>query len=502
MDEGGAAKVARRAWLWAWLAPALLALMPLAALAQPAPQRPRAQQLPPAQDGVIPLTLAEAVFIGLRDNRAIRGEYLQRVADRFALRVAESAFDPRLNIGATVSHARATGARGTTTTLGPVVTLATVTGAQFTFSWLNNQTNIRGQPGRASSGLGVNMIQPLLAGGGIEVATAPLRIARISEQASRLRLRGAVIDQVTEIILAYRALVQAQEQLRIAQESLTRARELLEVNRTLIAAGRLAQVELVQSEAALAQQELSLLGSQNGAEQARLALLLLMAVDPSTRIRAAERPAAEPATVDIAAASRAAEGNQPGYLVRRLGLEVNRINLDLARNSRLWDVSLVAGAGQQAARADLFRTLDALREARADFNIGLQVNIPIGVLSREQIEVNATVLLRQTELQIEQARDQLRAAVEDAVRQVDTQRRTAQAARRARELANAQLQAELARLQAGRSSNFQVVSFQSVLASTESAELSAVIAYSNALTNLDRVVGSTLDTWRIRLFDE
>ena len=62
-----------------------------------------------------------------------------------------------------------------------------------------------------------------------------------------------------------------------------------------------------------------------------------------------------------------------------------------------------------------------------------------------------------------------------------------------------QLQAELARLQAGRSSNFQVVSFQSQLQNAESAELGAVIGYVNALTTLDQVLGTTLDTWRITL---
>jgi outer membrane protein TolC len=483
--------------------PALVLLLPAGAAAQASGRHHPAALPAPAADGTIPLTLAEAVFIALRDNRAIRSEYLQRVADRFALRVAESAFDPRLNIAGGVSHSRPpAGTRGTTVTLGPVVTLATVTGAQFTFSWLNTQSNRRGQPGQASSGLGVNVIQPLLAGGGIDVATAPLRIARISEASAKLRLRDAVAEQVTQVVLAYRTLVQTQEGLRISRDSQRRARDLLEVNRVLIAAGRLAEVELVQSEAALAQQELGVTGAESANETARLTLLLLLGVDPATRLRAAERPSAPAATVNVAQAVRLAEALQPGYLSRRLALEVSRINLDLARNSRLWDVSIVAGAGQQAARADLFRTLDALSAARADFNIGLQVNIPIGNPSREQIEVNAGVLLRQNEIAMEQARDQLRAAVEDAVRQVDAQRRQAEVARRARELSNAQLQAELAKLQAGRSSNFQVVSFQATLASAESAELSAVVAYANALTRLDRAVGTTLETWRIRLNDE
>lgn len=42
------------------------------------------------------LSLADAVALGLRGNRDIRLSYLQRVAQKFDLRVAESFFSPRL----------------------------------------------------------------------------------------------------------------------------------------------------------------------------------------------------------------------------------------------------------------------------------------------------------------------------------------------------------------------------------------------------------------------
>ncbi|MCX7373984.1 MAG: TolC family protein, partial [Alphaproteobacteria bacterium] len=363
------------------------------------------------------------------------------------------------------------------------------------------QTNVRGQAPQSVSQLSFQVIQPLLAGGGVGFGMAPVRIARISESNAQLRLKGSVIDQITAIITAYRNLVQTQEQLRIAEASLRRARDLLEVNRALIAAGRIAQIELIQSEASIAQQELSLTAARNANEGARLALLLLMALDPASRIWASERPSADSVRVELPLALEAAYNNQPAYLQSLLAIEISRIQLDVARNQRLWEVNLVAGAGPQASGLgrELVDTIGALGRVRSDFNIGLQVNIPIGQLRREQGEVNATVALRQTELAAEQARDRLRQQVEDAVRNLEAQRRQAELARRSRELVAQQLQAELARLQAGRSSNFQVVSFQSQLQNAESAELGAVIGYVNALTTLDQVLGTTLDTWRITL---
>ncbi|WP_419898975.1 TolC family protein [Roseomonas sp. USHLN139] len=484
---------------------ALLLLLSGAAAAQGSPAGGRngaaaaaapARRPPPE---AVPMTLPEAVFLGLRSNRAIRSEYLQRIADRFALQVAESSFTPRLSIAGSATRGRTAGVSGTQLSLGPVVTVDTPTGARFTMSWLASQTNTRGTDSVAPSQLGLQVIQPLLAGGGIDYAMAPRRIARIAERNAQLRLKGQVIEQVSQIVLAYRALLQAQEQNRIAEESLKRARELVEVNRLLIGAGRLAQIELVQSEAAVAQQELSLVASTNGAEAARLALLALMGIDPGSRIWASERPSAPSVRVAMDRALATAYATQPAYLGQLLTIEINRINLDVARNQRLWDISAVAGIGQQASRTQLMETIGALSTVRSDFNLGLQVNIPIGFPSREQLEVNAGVALRQSELAADQARDNVRVQVENAVRGIEAQRRQAELARRARELAQQQLEAELLRLQAGRSSNFQVVSFQSALQQAESTELGAVIAYLNALTTMDQVLGTTLDTWRITL---
>jgi outer membrane protein TolC len=471
----------------------------LAAPATAQAPRPAPRAVERAPQGTTPLTLPEAVFLGLRNNRGIRGDYLQRIADRFSLRVAENGFAPRLSISGDISRGRNAGINATQAGLGPVVSIDTPTGARFTMAWLATQTNIRGQTPQAPSQLSFQVEQPLLAGGGIDYAVAPRRIARISEQGARLRLQAQVIDQISQIIVAYRTLLQSQEQLRIAGDSLRRARDLVEVNRALIAAGRLAQVELIQSEASIAQQELQLIAAENAANTARLSLLVLMGIDPASPVWASERPAAPAVRVDLNRALAAAYTRQPAYLSSLLAIEVNRINLDIARNQRLWDVSIVAGTGQQALRSQVLDTIGALSTVRSDFNIGLRVNIPIGVLSREQQEVNATVALRQSEVALEQARDTLRAQAENAVRTIEAQRQQAQLAARARQLTAEQLAAELVKLQAGRSSNFQVVSFQSALQQAESAELAAVIAYLNALTAMDQVLGTTLDTWRISL---
>ena len=486
--------------------PALILGLATAAHAQ-TPQLPlwNAPQPPNAigRDRAAPvvLTLPDAVLIGLRKNRAIRSEYLQRIADKFALYIAEDTFNPKSSLTAAVARARQSGVTSTTYSLGPSVTWALPTGAVVTGGVASVQSNVRGGQNAGLSQVTFQVVQPLLRGGGYDIAAVPIRVGRLNEQANKLKLQQVVADTVTQIILAYRTVIQAGEQAKISGDALKRARDLLEVNRSLIAAGRLAAVELVQSQASIAQQELSLASARNAFEQSKASLLTLIAVDATTQFTTVDKLTATPVRVDEAAAIRIALDRQPVYLTQLIAIELGRINLDVARNQRLWDVSIVAGGGQNGAASGVFGSVGDLSSRRPDYNVGLQLSIPLRDPAREQGEVNATVALRQADLQSAQLRDQISQQVRDGVRNIAITGGQLSIARRSRELAEQQLDIEVTKLQVGRSSNFNVVSFQNTLQQAQTQELTAVITYLNALTTLDQVLGTTLDTWGIGLND-
>jgi outer membrane protein TolC len=58
---------------------------------------------------------------------------------------------------------------------------------------------------------------------------------------------------------------------------------------------------------------------------------------------------------------------------------------------------------------------------------------------------------------------------------------------------------ETEKLKAGRSTNFQLVSYQNDLKNAQKSELDAIITYQNALTTLESKLGITLDRWGITL---
>lgn len=444
----------------------------------------------------IELTLSDAIYLGLRDNRSIRSAYLDRISQKFDLRVAEDRFTPKLMLSGSYLSNRNQDDRYRQGSVTPTTTLLTPYGTRVSLGWTYRHTQADQAGLSLNDGANISLIQPLLRGAGKEIATAPVRLARLTEQTNRLNLKSTVSQTITQVIESYRTLLQVQEQLKISRDSLERARQLIEVNRAMIAAGRMAEFEIVQTEAEVASQELAYEEARNQVDTARLALLQLLALNLNTPIVATEALQARRVDVNAAQALHQAEASQPAWLSQVIYSEQEAINLAVARNDRLWDVSIVGGASQIRDR----NTLGDSARTWENY-VGIQVEIPIGDLSTRQAEVQAQVNVRNQEIQLAEARQQLKRDVTNAVRNIGTRWRQYEIAQRARDLTRRKLEIEREKLTVGRSSNFQVLSFENDLRNAENARLNALISYLNAQAELDQTLGTTLQSWDIALND-
>ncbi|MBC3196610.1 TolC family protein [Pseudomonas poae] len=445
------------------------------------------------------LTLGDAVYLGLRNNPAIRSAYLQRVAQKFDLRVAEDVFKPKLTLNSYYRGTRGSQDSARNANLTPSTSLLGEYGTRLSMAW-TQQLNSADRAGRyRSDGLDLAVIQPLARGAGWDATTAPLRLSRLSEQANRLNLKATVAGTISQIIATYRELLRAQEQQVIVQEALKRSNTLLEVNKALISAGRMAEFEIVQTEADIATQQLGVEEAQNQLDSSRLALLRLLALDLSTPIRASEALEARPMEIDKRQAFNLAQTQQPEYLAALLGSQQADLNLVIAKDSGRWQVDLVAGANQVR---DAYDNDNGRSNNRSwDSYAGVQVQIPIGDISTRQAEVRARVNVEDQEIRITDARQELERSVNDVVRDLGTRWRQYEISRRAVELSRRKIEIERDKLSAGRSTNFQVLSFETDLRNAENAQLNALIAYLNAQTQLDLTLGMTLESWEIALND-
>ena len=441
-----------------------------------------------APSSSIVLTLEEAVALGLRDNRQLRSVRLWRVVERFDLVLARRAYLPTGQVSVSaIRRKNSYGDEQREWSVAPELYWNSPVGTKASAGWSSSGNLDRSDIG--GERFYATLRQPLLRGAGWDVNMAPLRQAHINEALSQLRQQDAVADLIDRIVYAYRDLLQAQDNLGLAEAALERSRDLMENNRLMIEAGRMAAFDIIQTEADLANEQVALLEAQRNVGVSRTRLLNLLALESSTPIRAIEQDEPAPVYIDPDDAVQTALQARRDFKALRLDFEALVLAEKLAKNSRLWDLSVVAQYDRNSHREFLPNI--------SSHAVGVQLNVPLADLSgRRNVRAAQTAILS-AELDYEDSVQRLDAQVREAVSDVNARWQQLQAAIRAGQLARESLDMQRERLLAGRASNFEVLSMQNRLRNADVQTLSARIAYLNALTSLDQVLGRTLETWRI-----
>jgi len=456
-----------------------------------------AQEKP--QPDVKELSLQESILLAIRNNVTIKGAYLDRITQKFDLKVAEDKFVPKLTLTPSVQHSSTTssGTNTTTTnqTITATVTEAIPTGATITLTSSNALDTTRTTETAWTSKWDIAVTQPLLKGAGFEVSMASVRTARINEQRNILSLKSTLIDTVASIISAYRTFLQAEKQVEISKKSLERAKELVAVNKELIAAGRLAAMELVQTEADVASKEFDLLQTENSADAARLSLIKLLDIDKHTKIVPAEKITIEPVALNYEQLKALALQNRTDYLSSLLGLETAKISLMLAENNKLWDLSFTSGYGESHVK----QGEDGTASGSKTWNAGLKLTVPFRDLTLEQGYLSAKIGLEKAALNHDKLRENIEIEVQDAVRDVEMKLKQVKLAEQSSKLSGQKLSVETEKMKAGRSSNFQLVTFQNDLVNAQNNEINAIINYLNSVATLEKTLGITLEKWGIQI---
>lgn len=464
------------------------------------------QQQSIADELGVELTLPEVIFLGLENNRDIKNQYLERIAQKQNLAVEEGLFVPIFTPRLSVSSIRLrNGGRVATTgevDLSARVSVKIPTGGNISFMWSGKQgqdANGFGinSEGSLSQNLTLNFTQPLLRGAGVAVNRAPIEIARLSEKINILSLKSTLIETITKVILTYRELIKAQEQVKISQSSLEIARQQLEITQVLIEAGRLPKVDIFTSEKAVADREVTVLASEEQLKKERLALLQVLDLDRNLNITAREDAAVQTNPLDFDNILPLALSNSPAYLQVQLDREIAKYKLLVAENNRQWQVDL---------NASIINNNNAtnLSDSSSDLRVGLVLTREFGKRGIERDFQNSRVKLLQAENNLKEYNQKLEVEVRNAIRDINLNLKQVELAQTSRELAQKQLEIEREKRKLGveSSRSIDIVNAQKELIEARNAELNARIAYFNALTNLDKIIGTTLETWQVRIENE
>jgi outer membrane protein len=470
-----------------------------------------------SDEKILKLSLSDAIRLALKNNKRVISSYLDRVSDKFDLEEAEAEFMPTVDLSAAIDHAGersesnaddSSGDFTSKSTSGEVTTSISQkipTGADISFSWSYNDKDTdrrENDPTRSESDgndFSVSLSQPLLKGGGIDLNLVSLRTARINEQQKQLSLKSSLIDTVTATISSYRSLLLNHQQTKLSKNSLERSKVNLETNKLLVETGRMAENELIYAQSDIANQEFSYHQTLEELDESRLVLIAILEIDKQIRIIPDENIEINPIKPDLKTCTEIAFKNNPSYLSTLLEKKLQDMNMMKAENNMLWDLSLDASYSSSLSD-DEYRGSNTTNSSKdKSWDVGLNLNIPLyGDYDRKGQLLNAKIAMKQYEISLENTHDNIELVVKNAVRSVLSDLTQFKNAKNARTLSEKKLATEQEKLKLGRTTNFQVISVQSDLKLAENNEVISKISYLNALTQLDHVIGTTLETWHIK----
>lgn len=454
-----------------------------------------------------PLSLEEVIQLALEHNRILKRYRLSEQSAKIRLKQAEYRFLPSAYITGGRNESRnddlgyVIWKKGVSSVFG--FSRALETGGAVSLSVTNSTSESSNLPGTINynTNVGISISQPLLRGAGIRVNMIPIERAKRYARISLFYVKQSLINLITAIESQYWDLILVYEDQKIQKQALKRAKELLEVNKSLIESGRMAAQEIVQAESDIATREIALAAAENAIISTQVALQSQLDLGERILIIPTTEMEFKPVDIRLQDCLARAYKNRPDWAIANSYLEIERMNLIVAKNNNRYTLGSWASIRSDATSDQAFA--NSMRESfgfkSLAWNVGLSFTFPFNKQVLENgYQLNRLSYERQ-KIWVEELKDNIRIQVENAVRAVQFTLKQVGLAQRAKELASRKLQLEEDKMKVGRSTNFQVISYQRDLINAQNAELRAIASYLKALGQLESTMGTTLQKWGIEV---
>jgi outer membrane protein TolC len=364
--------------------------------------------------------------------------------------------------------------------------------------------------------------QPLLQGLSVGVNNRYIKVAKNNLKVSDLLVKQQVATTVAAVLDLYWDLVSFNEAVRIKEQALDAAQKLYEGNRKQVEIGALAGIEVTRAAAAVSAGKEALLIAETNVAQQEIVLK-----------NALNRNAMENAWLDdvhvipldhievpSAGELRPVQDLVQEALEKRDEIEQATINLDSkkvllkgTRNSLLPSLQAFAEFTNNGLSGPANPIYDnccgepnpyfvggtgnlvsqILRRNFPNYSAGISLNIPFRNRQAQADYVTDELQLRQTELQLQRAVNQVRVDVKTNVINLQQARSRYETAVATRVLAEQSLDAEQKRFQYGVGSVALVIAAQQELANDQDGEVQAMANYTHAKIGFDTAMGRTLE---------
>ncbi len=314
-------------------------------------------------------------------------------------------------------------------------------------------------------------------------------------------LKDQAIDTVAQVQNAYWDLVLYRERLRVLSQSLAILEDLLNMNQEKQKAGFLSRIDVLQTEARIASSRAGLLDARRNLENTedRLKQLLNPKAEASfvawdSELLPIDQPEFKAYATAVEASYQTALQKRPDYQNLLLDLANRQLQTEIAAQNRLPLLNVQGSSGLESLDGSYPNALGKLFSLQTYFwSLGLNFEIPVIGNPYEAAYQQARLQQEQSQLRIDNRRQQIFREIRQAVRNVDLAAQQVAATGLAKQLSEEQLKAQTEKLNLGLTTNFQVLQFQSDFQSASLSEVNAVIAYIQAINQLQQSEGSLLD---------
>ncbi len=374
--------------------------------------------------------------------------------------------------------------------------------------------------------LDFQITQNLLQGFGRPVLRRNILISKNNEKVSDLQFKQQVITTISAILNVYWDLVSFNEDLKARKDELATAQALYEDNKKQVQIGTLAPIEVTRAESQVYSSQQDLLISQTNLLQQETVLKNALSRNGVASPLLAEVHVIPLDTIEVPAKDeiRPIDDLVKEALAKRVEIAQDQLTID-SQNIQLKGLknglkpSLqvfaeltnngLSGSSNYLSPGEFANPYlvggygnvlgQIFRRDFPSYSAGLSLSIPLRNRANQSDYVTTALELRQDQLTLQKAVNQVRVDVQNAVIGVRQARVRYDSAVKARILQQQTLDADKKKYTLGASTVFQVVTDEQALSSAESAETQALANYSHARIQFDQSMGTTLEVNHISM---
>ena len=376
--------------------------------------------------------------------------------------------------------------------------------------------------------LDLQINQNLLQGRSLGVNNRNIRVAKNNLKVSNLQVKLQVVTTISAVLNLYWDLVSFNEAVRIKEQALETAQKLFDGNKKQVEIGALPAIEVTRAAAEVSASKEDLLIAQTNLAQQEIVLKSALNrnsmqnvwlddvhIIPLDHIEIPKTEEIRP-VMDLI---QEAQENRLEIDRSKINLDSSKILLKGDRNGLLPNLQAFAEltnhglagpanplynnccgdpnaffiGGNGTAISQLFR------RNFPDYSAGFSLNIPFRNRASQADFVTDQLQMRQNELQLQRAMNQVRVDVKTALIGLEQARARYQTAVDTRTLAEESLKAEQSRFKYGVSTVALVIQAQKDLAAGQDSEVQAMANYTHARIAFDMAMGRTLDVNHISM---